>query len=537
MTRIRKKYDQNWICLVSGCLTRAKRGFYRIPEHPLRRREWIKVLKFTKDIKKSTSVCWKHFKKEDFEDEMDPQFVNELGMGRLKQMVVPSILLSGNTGNPVEVGMDFDFTVREESVPTKVKQPVVNTEQTNSDGENSDFEDQSDFNHDMDLDDTDVESKIESNNLSNHPFRCSLCNKGYAQKEYLIKHFKTIHGENLIQFKYSNAKFPERQTLIEHNEQESDEKLIDKSEDEFDMQEYELTVRERSVVTQVEQPIVKTEQRNSDGETMMNSNPWQVDSIQAFNCLKCPECMFFSQEEIDFKDHAMKNHPLSNAFFNEFESNSFIDPAMIKKEPCDTISKDNCDLNFRGINNEYLEENSENVFAENLDIKEEYLKESIDSNDQNDTDYDPLMSLTISADEAYQYYKNTGLSKKGVKGATFGNVKKILEWKNVEIKPRPSDPTLNKRWKSEKDNLVRNFDRILQNMNNKRKGKKSKIRCFFESSKYQTLTYPVLNPEIGNPGIENPDIRNPDIQNPRIENQDIGNSYIGNSDIGNSAEK
>ena len=56
----------------------------------------------------------------------------------------------------------------------------------------------------------------------------------------------------------------------------------------------------------------------------MESNPWQVDSIQAFNCLKCPECMFFSQEELDFKAHAMKNHPMSNAFFNEFESNSFI---------------------------------------------------------------------------------------------------------------------------------------------------------------------------------------------------------------------
>ena len=47
----------------------------------------------------------------------------------------------------------------------------------------------------------------------------------------------------------------------------------------------------------------------------MESNPWHVNSIQAFNCLKCPECMFFSQEELDFKAHAMKNHPMSNAFF------------------------------------------------------------------------------------------------------------------------------------------------------------------------------------------------------------------------------
>ena len=116
----------------------------------------------------------------------------------------------------------------------------------------------------------------------------------------------------------------------------------------------------------------------------MESNPWQVNSIDAFNCLKCPECMFFSQAEIDFKDHAMKNHPLSNEFFDKFELNSFIE---IKEELCDTISENNCDLNFSGIKDEYLEVNSETVFAENLDIKEEYLKETNDSKDQNDSDY------------------------------------------------------------------------------------------------------------------------------------------------------
>ena len=66
----------------------------------MRRSEWIQALKLPADIKKSRTVCWKHFKKEDFEEEMDPQFVNELGMGRLKQMVIPSLLLSGNPGDP-----------------------------------------------------------------------------------------------------------------------------------------------------------------------------------------------------------------------------------------------------------------------------------------------------------------------------------------------------------------------------------------------------------------------------------------------------
>ena len=251
----------------------------------------------------------------------------------------------------------------------------------------------------------------------------------------------------------------------------------------------------------------------------MNSNPWQVDSIQAFNCLKCPECMFFSQEELDFKDHAVKNHPMSIAFFNKFDSNSFTDPAMIKEELCDTttISKSNCDLNFSGINGKYedrikVEENSETVFAEHLDTKEVYSKES---NYQYESDYDPLTSLTISADEAYQYYKKTGLGKQGVKGATFANVKKILDWKNVEIKPRPkSDPILDKKWQSERYGIVRDFDRIIQNMNRQRKGNKSAIKCFFESSKYQTLTYPYSNPEIVTQEIVNPEILNLETLNP-----------------------
>jgi hypothetical protein len=43
----------------------------------------------------------------------------------------------------------------------------------------------------------------------------------------------------------------------------------------------------------------------------MEINPWQVDSLEAFTCLKCPECTYFSKEESTFKNHATENHPLS----------------------------------------------------------------------------------------------------------------------------------------------------------------------------------------------------------------------------------
>ena len=88
-----------WYCGIKSCQTSAKRGFYRIPEHPLRRQDWINACNFPHDVKKSTSICWKHFKKEDFQTEMDPKKVNELGMGSLKKFVVPSVNLFSETSD------------------------------------------------------------------------------------------------------------------------------------------------------------------------------------------------------------------------------------------------------------------------------------------------------------------------------------------------------------------------------------------------------------------------------------------------------
>ena len=173
----------------------------------------------------------------------------------------------------------------------------------------------------------------------------------------------------------------------------------------------------------------------------MNSNPWQVDSIQTFYCLKCPECMFFSHKEFDFRHHAMENHPLSYLLFGKSEnneemaqheeksdidenyenvlstsinSNSLIENTMIEKESFDSEIKVNNDLKLIEMNEEYfvptmnlkddntivedektvhlessegikVEENSETVFVENLDMKEEYSEELDNQNDPIDT--------------------------------------------------------------------------------------------------------------------------------------------------------
>ena len=59
--------------------------------------------------------------------------------------------------------------------------------------------------------------------------------------------------------------------------------------------------------------------------TVQLKNPWEVESIQDFSCLKCPECVFFTKEENDFENHAMANHPLSAMLFDETFSSSEIE--------------------------------------------------------------------------------------------------------------------------------------------------------------------------------------------------------------------
>ena len=47
----------------------------------------------------------------------------------------------------------------------------------------------------------------------------------------------------------------------------------------------------------------------------MGENPWQVESLEDFLYLKCPECNFDAKEAEVFEYHAIENHPLSFTFF------------------------------------------------------------------------------------------------------------------------------------------------------------------------------------------------------------------------------
>ena len=63
---------------------------------------------------------------------------------------------------------------------------------------------------------------------------------------------------------------------------------------------------------------------------IVQKNPWNVESIQDFSCLKCPECAFFTKEENYFENHAIKKHLLSAVFFDEKSSHEIEDKVKDK---------------------------------------------------------------------------------------------------------------------------------------------------------------------------------------------------------------
>jgi hypothetical protein len=93
--------------------------------------------------------------------------------------------------------------------------------------------------------------------------------------------------------------------------------------------------------------IENTEASDFKSEVLQNvsDNPWQVELIDAFYYLKCPECSFDTMDQDFFEIHAADNHPLYFTFFGQtykeapFDNNAFMkneslmETIMIKNEP------------------------------------------------------------------------------------------------------------------------------------------------------------------------------------------------------------
>ena len=123
----------------------------------------------------------------------------------------------------------------------------------------------------------------------------------------------------------------------------------------------------------------------------MFQNPWKVDSVQAFSCLKCPECNFFTKEEKIFKDHAMKKHPLSLTLFVKSEIATLQVVENCKTEqlnsfkPLITIKEESDETNIyvKESKNEQLEHRNQQIIFEHdpLNISKEIASTFIEENE------------------------------------------------------------------------------------------------------------------------------------------------------------
>ena len=78
-------------CAVKTCRNRGTKGFYKIPDNPARRNQWLDKIKLS-EVKKSDKVCYMHFRPDQFCGEID----KKKGIfGQLKKYVIPTECLPG----------------------------------------------------------------------------------------------------------------------------------------------------------------------------------------------------------------------------------------------------------------------------------------------------------------------------------------------------------------------------------------------------------------------------------------------------------
>ena len=111
-------------CPVESCDYYSAKGFYLIPEHPVRRQSWIDACKLPPNFNKK--ICFQHFKVSDFINEITEEDIAQARFGKLKKNVVPSVHLPGDPGTNVE-GATFEHVVIEDAPVPNVVKIVIKT--------------------------------------------------------------------------------------------------------------------------------------------------------------------------------------------------------------------------------------------------------------------------------------------------------------------------------------------------------------------------------------------------------------------------
>ena len=151
-----------------------------------------------------------------------------------------------------------------------------------------------------------------------HEFQ--FCDKTYPSKTQLFRHLRLKHSvKTYKKHQVPNIKvFPSIKNLKSSNVTIKVEPSLDNVTDE----DFEDENTKTTSITNTD-PFRDT----------FTVNPWQVESIEAFAYLKCPECVFDCKEAVIFQEHAVENHPLSNVLF-DVECN-FFEKIEVKQELSD----------------------------------------------------------------------------------------------------------------------------------------------------------------------------------------------------------
>ena len=96
----KKKKGLNWkrhTCPVPKCGFVSARGFFQVPEHPVRQKAWAEACELSPPFKQ---ICWQHFDISDFKKEITEVDIQNFTFGQLKKNTVPTKHLPGNPIEP-----------------------------------------------------------------------------------------------------------------------------------------------------------------------------------------------------------------------------------------------------------------------------------------------------------------------------------------------------------------------------------------------------------------------------------------------------
>ena len=215
----------------------------------------------------------------------------------------------------------------------------------------------------------------------------------------------------------------------------------------------------------------RKEMNDGNSTIIVDTNPWQVDSIQDFLCFKCPECVFNSKEESCFQKHAINCHPLSFVLFGEEDKEIVCE----LKDNYDYIIDDSSyNETFNKISElwensntscpeETSEEMFENEYKEVIFEFSDVNQKIADEKNENDNNYETLNKNSKLSENSTRFHEET--SKENLENE---HMQLIMKFEDVDDKnPEKESFDIAKESKKQKDIILKENDRNKYNYETK----------------------------------------------------------------------